>query len=235
MGSGCRLGPGVYLTGRTRIGEGNVFHAGCVMGDAPQDLKYAGAATGLVIGSHNVFREHCTIHRSNQLEEETVIGSGGLFMASSHVGHNAVVGNKVILANGSMVGGHAIIGDNAFLSGNCMVHQFVRIGRLALMQGGAGISLDLPPFAIATGKNMICGLNTTGLRRAGMSAMERNALKRLYRLLFRGEGLWRDRLVRAREGHATPACLELIAFSESSKRGLCADCGRSAESDEEAE
>jgi len=231
LGANCRLGPGVYLTGRTSIDEGNVFHAGCVIGDAPQDLKYAGASTGLRIGKGNVFREHVTVHRSNRLEEDTVIGAGGLFMAGSHVGHNAVVGDKVILANGALVGGHAVLGDAVFLSGSCLVHQFVRLGRLALMQGGAAISKDLPPFTIATGANRMCGLNVVGLRRAGVAADARRELKRMYHLLFRGEGLWRERLETAQTSFAAAECLELLAFAESSRRGICADRGAAGAKD----
>jgi UDP-N-acetylglucosamine acyltransferase len=141
LGAGCRVGPHVHLTGETVIGSGNLFHAGCVIGDAPQDLKYKGEPTRLRIGDDNVFREHATVHRSTDLDGETVIGSRCLLMAHSHVGHNVQVGDHAIVANGVLLAGHASIGDRVFISGNCLVHQFVRIGTLALMQGGAGISL----------------------------------------------------------------------------------------------
>ena len=103
------------------------------------------------IGDGNVFREHVTVHRSVNAREATVIGNGCLLMASCHVGHNTALGNHVILANGALLAGYVIVGDRAFLSGNCMVHQFTRVGELAMMQGGAGISKDLPPFTIARG------------------------------------------------------------------------------------
>jgi len=93
MGADCIVGPHVYITGKTRIGAGNRFHATCVIGDAPQDLKFKGELTGLVIGDHNTFREQVTINRATTPEEDTVIGSHNLFMATSHVGHNCVVGN----------------------------------------------------------------------------------------------------------------------------------------------
>ena len=139
LGEGCVVGPQVYLTGVTKIGAGNKFHAGAVIGDAPQDLKYKDEPTRLRIGDGNVFREHVTIHRSNKLEEDTVVGSHCLFMAGSHVGHNSAVGDHDIMANCAMLAGHVTVQDRAFISGSCMVHQFTRVGTLAIMQGGAGI------------------------------------------------------------------------------------------------
>jgi UDP-N-acetylglucosamine acyltransferase len=170
LGPDCVVGPQVHLTGHTTIGAGNRFHAGCVIGDAPQDLKYAGAPTRLRIGDHNVFREHVTVHCAAGEAGETVVGAHNFLMAHSHVAHDGRLGNHVILANGALLGGHVSVGDRAFISGNCLVHQFVRIGTLALMQGGSGISKDLPPYTVARGDNGICGLNTVGLRRAGVSA-----------------------------------------------------------------
>ncbi len=226
IGPGCVIGPHCHFTGRTRVGSGNRFHAGCVMGDAPQDLKYKGAPTGLTIGDDNVFREHATVHRSNRPEEQTVIGSGNYFMANAHVGHNSLVGNHVILANGVLLGGHVVIQDRAFLSGNCLVHQFVRVGTLALMQGGSAISKDLPPFTIARGDNGMCGLNVIGLRRAGFSAAQRLELKRLYRLLFRSGWRLKEALREAGEPAPQSPAAQLLEFVAGSKRGLCADTGR---------
>ncbi|HLZ54804.1 MAG TPA: acyl-[acyl-carrier-protein]--UDP-N-acetylglucosamine O-acyltransferase, partial [Verrucomicrobiae bacterium] len=123
LGAGCVVGPHVYLTGLTTIGTGNQFHAGCVIGDAPQDLKYQGEPTRLRIGDHNVFREHVTVHRSTKADAETIIGSHNFLMASTHVAHNCVMGDHVIMANGAVLGGHAEVQDRAFLSGNCCVHQ----------------------------------------------------------------------------------------------------------------
>ncbi|HVY72419.1 MAG TPA: acyl-[acyl-carrier-protein]--UDP-N-acetylglucosamine O-acyltransferase, partial [Verrucomicrobiae bacterium] len=136
VGANCQIGPHVHLTGHTTIGARNRFHAGCVIGDAPQDLKYHDEPTRLVIGDDNLFREHVTVHRSNKLAEDTVIGARNFFMAHSHVGHNSALANNIILANGALIAGHVTVEDRAFISGNCLVHQFTRIGMLALMQGG---------------------------------------------------------------------------------------------------
>ena len=225
LGADCRIGPHVYLTGRTTIGQGNQFHAGCVIGDAPQDFKYKGAPTELRIGDHNVFREHFTAHRSTLPAEATVIGSNNFLMAHAHVGHNCVVGNHVILANGALLGGHAVVEDRAFISGNCLVHQFARVGTLAMMRGGAAISKDLPPFCVALGENTMCGLNTVGLRRAEFTPAQRLELKRLYHELFRAGVNLRAAVAGAREKYSAPAPKMVLDFIPAAKRGVCSDRG----------
>lgn len=226
LGPHCLVGPHVHLTGHTSVGAGNRFHAGAVIGDAPQDLKYAGAPTRLRIGDRNVFREHVTIHRSNKSDEDTVIGADNYFMAHCHVGHNSHIGNRVLLANGATLGGHVTIQDRAFISGNCLVHQFVRVGTLALMQGGSAISKDLPPFTVAWGDNSICGLNVVGLRRAGFTPDERLALKRLYRFLFLSGRNLREALAAAREQFASEVGRTLLDFLAASRRGVLVHTSR---------
>ena len=233
LGPNCHVGPHVYVTGHTTAGSNNVFHAGSVIGDAPQDLKYKDEPTWLRIGDNNVFREHVTIHRSNKTAEDTVIGSNNFFMANSHVAHNCLIGNNNIFANGALLGGHVTITDRVFISGNCLVHQFVRIGTLALMQGGAAISKDLPPYTIARGDNGICGLNTIGLRRAGLTAAQRLELKKLYHALFRGGKNFRSALAEAKETFTSDAARVMLDFLVASKRGVCADVGKSPGEDED--
>jgi UDP-N-acetylglucosamine acyltransferase len=233
LGDGCTVGPQVYLTGATKIGANNRFHAGAVIGDAPQDLKYKDEPTRLSIGDNNVFREHVTVHRSNKLSEDTLVGSNNFFMAGSHIAHNCVVGNNVILANGALLGGHVTVHDRAFVSGNCLVHQFCRVGMLAIMQGGSAISKDLPPFTVARGDNGICGLNTVGLRRAGFSADERLELKKLYHALFRTGKSFRSAVAVAENNFKTPAAKQLLEFVVSSKRGVCADTSSGGHNTEE--
>ena len=226
LGSECWIGPHVHITGHTVVGSKNRFHTGCVIGDAPQDLKYQGEPTRLIIGNNNAFREHVTVHRSNKLSEETRIGSDNFLMANSHVGHNSHIGNHVILANGALLGGHVQVDDRVFISANCLIHQFVRIGTLALMQGGAAISKDLPPYSLARGINSICGLNSIGLRRAGLTSAERIELKSLYHNLFRSGRKLRESLDLARETFSSPAAKVMIEFIEASSRGVCADSSR---------
>ena len=234
LAANCVVGPHVYLTGLTTVGPGNRFYAGCIIGEAPQDLKYRGEPSRLQIGAHNVFREHVTVHRSNDPGKATVIGSNNFFMANSHAAHNCRVGNHVIMANGALLGGHVSVDDRALISGNCLVHQFVRVGTLALMQGGSAISKDLPPYTVARGDNGICGLNTVGLRRAGFSPAERLELKQLYHALFRA-GLGLRRAIAAAEGtFSSPAARVLLEFLAASKRGVCTENGRQLEEELEA-
>jgi UDP-N-acetylglucosamine acyltransferase len=234
IGAHCVIGPHAYLTGLTRIGTNNKFFAGCVIGEAPQDLKYKGAASGLRIGDYNVFRECVTVHRANLESDQTSIGSHNLLMAHCHIAHDCRLGNYVIVANGALVGGHVHVDDRALISGNCLVHQFVRVGTLAMMQGGSAISKDLPPYTVARGDNTICGLNTIGLRRAEFDPAVRLELKQLYRALFRAGLNFRKALVGARDKFTSEPARIMLDFIAASKRGVCFDAGAGAENEEEA-
>jgi UDP-N-acetylglucosamine acyltransferase len=225
VGPHCRIGPHVHLSGDTTIGSHNRFHAGAVIGDTPQDLKYEGERTRLRIGDQNVFREHTTVHRSTKPGEETVIGSNNLLMAHCHLAHNVVLGNHIIVACGALLAGYVTVEDRAVISGNCLVHQFVRIGTLAMMQGGSAISKDLPPFTVARGDNGICGLNTVGLRRAAFSSQDRLELKQLYHALFRSGEKLQSALESAQKKFSSPSARSLLAFVAASKRGICRDVG----------
>jgi UDP-N-acetylglucosamine acyltransferase len=226
VGPRCHLGPQVYLTGQTVIGARNRFFAGAVIGEAPQDLKYDGAPTGLRIGDDNVFREHVTVHRATHPGEETVVGSHNFLMAHCHVGHNSQVASHVIIANGALLGGHASVADRAFISGNCLVHQFVRVGTLAMMQGGSAVSQDLPPYTMVRRVNELCGLNLVGLRRAGLTPAERVELKRLYRALFRQGQNLRAAAAAAAATFASAPAKVMLDFLAASKRGVCSELGK---------
>lgn len=232
VGPDCVIGPHVYITGVTSVGAGNQFHAGCVIGDAPQDLKYDGAPTRLRIGDRNVFREHVTVHRATKLDGETVIGSDNFLMQHSHIAHNCAIGNSVIIAGGALLAGHAMVQDRAFISGNCLVHQFTRVGTLAMMQGGSAISMDLPPFCVVHRANELCGLNIIGLRRAGFSPEDRLELKRLYRALFRGGQNLRAALASAQNEFSRAPSRAFLEFVASAKRGVCSDSRSSREGEE---
>ncbi len=233
LGAECVVGPHVYLTGETKIGAGNQFHAGCVIGDAPQDLKYKNEPTNVRIGDHNVFREHFTVNRATKPDGVTIIGSNNFLMAHGHVGHNCEIGNNVIMANGALLAGHVTVQDRAFISGNCLVHQFTRVGTLTMMQGGAGIGQDLPPFTIALGVNTICGLNIIGMRRAGFSAEQRLELKQLYKFLFRGGKNLREAVAEAQEKFTSPGAKIMLEFVAAAKRGVCSDPGAAGRDNDE--
>ncbi len=232
VGSDCNIGPHVHLTGQTTMGRGNQIHTGAVIGGAPQDLKYDGVPTKLRIGDENIFREHVTVHRANTPDEDTIIGSGNFFMAHSHIGHNSAVGDHNTFANGALIAGHVQIADHAFIAGNCLVHQFVRIGTLALMQGGAAISKDLAPYTIAAhGLNGICGLNTVGLRRAGYTSDQRQALKGIYRKLFLDGKNIIEVVEAALMDSPDDQARTMLEFIAASKRGVCGHVGRRANAD----
>jgi UDP-N-acetylglucosamine acyltransferase len=235
LGPGCEVGPHAVITGWVRAGARNRFHAGCVIGDLPQDIRFGSGRSEVVIGDDNVFREHVTVHRSNNADEPTRIGSHCFIMASAHVGHNSSVGDYVIVANGALLGGHVTVQERVFISGNCLIHQFVRIGAFALMQGGSGISKDLPPYTIARGNNHICGLNIVGLRRAGFTSEQRLDLKRAYHLLFRSGFGHREALHQARQRFRSPEVLRLLEFLETGRRGFCTDASGSHSAADEAE
>jgi UDP-N-acetylglucosamine acyltransferase len=234
LGANCVVGPHVYLTGETKIGSHNQFHAGCVIGDAPQDLKYKNEPTRLRIGDHNVFREHVTVHRATKADGETVIGSNNFLMANCHIGHNSYLGDHIIIANGALLGGHATVQDRAFISGNCLVHQFTRVGTLAIMQGGSAISKDLPPFTIARGHNGMCGLNAVGLRRVGFTAEQRLELKKLYHVLFRSGKNFQATIAEAQKNFRSPVAKVLLDFVANAKRGLCSNTSRANNETEDA-
>lgn len=221
LGEETRIGPHVHLKGPLEIGRNNQIHAGCVLGDDPQDFKFSGLPTRLKIGDNNVFREQVTIHRSNNLEEDTVIGHGNFFMAHSHVGHNSHIGNENILVNGALVAGHVVMGNKCILSGNAMVHQFVRIGSFSMAQGGAALSKDLPPFCLASGLNSMAGLNLVGMRRNGFDTEIRKEIKLLYHCLFMSKHPLQQRLDEAQKRFQNEVSRDFIHFVASSKRGVC--------------
>jgi len=227
IGPGCVIGPYVYVTGRATLGARNRIHAGCVIGDTPQDLKYKDAPTSVAIGDDNVLREHVTVHRSNQVDKPTTLGSHNFLMQHCHVAHDCSIADHVVVASGTMLGGHVHLADRAFLSANCLVHQFVRVGTLAMMQGGSAISKDLPPYCmIRRGDlNLLCGLNTIGLRRAGIAAEDRLELKQLYHQLFRPSERFNDAVAAARAGAFGAVAGRLIEFVSATKLGICLDGG----------
>lgn len=235
LGAGCIVGPHVHLTGLLTAGTGNRFHAGCVIGDAPQDLKYDGTPTRVRIGDNNVFREHVTVHRATKPDGETVIGSNNLLMTNVHIGHNSHVHDHVILASGVLLAGHVTIFDRAFLSGNAAVHQFVRVGTLAMMQGLSGVTQDLPPFAVSRAMNEMCGLNIVGMRRAGINAADRLEVKKLYRELFRSGKNLRAAVAEAQGKFSGEPAKMMLAFIAAAKRGVVADCTGGTGGNDDAE
>jgi UDP-N-acetylglucosamine acyltransferase len=185
VGSGSIIRPGAYLFGTITMGRANIVHTGAVLGEAPQHLKYKGEPTSLEIGDENIFREHVTVHRGTTHSMKTVIGNQNFLMAGAHVAHDCVVGDRCILTNGCLVAGHCIIEDNVILSGNSAVHQFCHVGRLALLSGCSASTKDVPPFVIQQGIDCVSGVNLIGMKRAGMTGEQINAVRLAFRILYR--------------------------------------------------
>lgn len=221
IGPGCILHPHAYLCGPLSMGHGNVVFTGAVLGERPQHLHYNGEPTSLEIGDENIFREHVTVHRGTAQSGKTQIGNRNFFMAGSHVAHDCRIGNGCILANGALVGGHCAIADGVYLSGNCAIHQFVRVGRLALLSGCSATSKDIPPFILQQGINCIVGVNVVGMRRAGMTQAQMNAVRHAFHVLYRQGhtiSFALDHL--ERELGEIDAVAEMISFIRQSTRGI---------------
>lgn len=217
------IGPHAVVEGDTTIGADNRIFQFTSVGAIPQDLKYAGEPTRLVIGDRNQVREFTTIHLGTaQGGGVTRIGSGCLLMANSHVAHDCIVGDDVILANSSALAGHVTVEDHVTCGGLSGVHQFTRLGRHAFISGGAMVTMDIPPYCTAQGDRAeLAGLNTVGLTRGGFSTEAVARIKAAYKLLFRsGLGL-REALARVvAEFGGNPEIDHLVRFIEGSERGI---------------
>jgi UDP-N-acetylglucosamine acyltransferase len=221
IGDGCRIGPHVVIDGRVRMGNGNRIFPGACIGLEPQDLKYNGAPTEVVIGDGNAIRECVTINRATHEGEQTRLGSGNLLMAYSHLGHNCQLGDRIVIANGVAVAGHVDIGDRAVIGGVLGIHQFVHIGSLAMVGGMSRIDRDVPPFAIVEGHpGRLRGLNRIGLQRSGLADSADGAvmreLQQLWKLLYRSSLPLTEALQQARHQSLSPPAEELVAFLEAS-------------------
>jgi len=196
IGEGCRLLAHVYLAGHTTIGARTAIAPFASLGTPPQAVKYRGGPTRLVVGPDCDIREGVTMNIGTEEGGGiTEVGARCFFMVGSHVGHDCHVGNDVTLANGAVLGGHVTTGDYVTLGGHAAVHQFVRIGESAMVSGVSGVAGDVIPFAFAIGQRAVLdGLNIVGLQRRGFGRADVHRLRRAYRALFMGEGVFRDRL-----------------------------------------
>jgi UDP-N-acetylglucosamine acyltransferase len=222
IGSGARIGPHVLIERDTSVGSDCVIHNGAVLGTDPQDLKYGGEPTRLLVGDRTVIREYATLNRGTSALGYTEVGSDCLLMAYTHVAHDCQVGNHVILSNAVNMGGHVNIGDWAIVGGVTPIHQFVRIGQHAFVGGASRVSKDIPPYVKAAGSPVqLYGLNGVGLQRRGFSEEVRRELKRAYRLFFASSYNTSQALARARdELRSLPEIDVFLDFFEASERGV---------------
>ncbi len=187
IGAGTRVGAHVVLTGVTEIGCNNRIFQFCSLGDEPQDMKYSGEATRLVIGDHNTIREFCTFNRGTaQGGGVTRIGDHNWIMAYVHIAHDCQVGNHTIFANNASLAGHVCVDDWAILGGFSVVHQFCHIGAHSFLSFGSKINQSVPPYVVTAGdRARVRGVNSEGLRRRGFDSERIRLLKRAYKVLYR--------------------------------------------------
>jgi UDP-N-acetylglucosamine acyltransferase len=201
VGAGTHLMQGVYVDGRTSIGERNQVFPYAVLGTVPQDKKYEGEPSRLVIGDDNIIREHVTIHIGTSGGGGlTQLGNHNLLMAGAHVGHDCIVANHCVLANYVGLAGHVLVEDWVILGGQTGIHQFVRVGSHCMTSGGSKVGKDIPPFTIAQGyPARLRGINQVGLRRRGFTDATIKLLRQAYRaVFFDSESRFEEILARAR-------------------------------------
>ncbi len=224
LGDGVTIDSHAVVSGRTVVGARTHIHSFASVGSQPQDLKFAGEDTELVIGVENMIREYANLSVGTAGGGgKTVVGDRNLFMVYSHVAHDCVIGNDSIFANGVAIAGHCVVGDKAVFGGLSGLHQFCHVGDMAMVAAGAIVTQDVPPFVMVQGdRAKPTGLNVVGLRRSGMTAGQVSDVKNCYRLIY-SEGLPIDDAV-ARIGVETTdqsVKSKFLVFFSAAKRGIC--------------
>uniref|UniRef100_A0A7C3LSC8 Acyl-[acyl-carrier-protein]--UDP-N-acetylglucosamine O-acyltransferase n=1 Tax=Leptospirillum ferriphilum TaxID=178606 RepID=A0A7C3LSC8_9BACT len=223
VGAGTRFISHVVIDGNTTIGKDNLFYPFSSAGLPPQDLKYRGEPSQVVIGDKNTIRESVTIHRGTEGGGMlTRIGDQNLLMANCHVAHDCFLGSRIVMANAANLAGHIIIEDGAIIGGLTGIHQFVRIGTLAMVGGMSGVPKDVPPYVWASGNRaFLYGLNLEGLKRARFSPETISLLKRAYQILFRSGLPQKESLEKVRkEIPSGPEINHLLDFLNRTGRGV---------------
>ena len=220
VGAHTIVGPNVVLEGRLRIGSGNQIFPGACIGLEPQDLKYKGAPTEVVIGDRNTFRECVTINRATEEGQQTRVGNESLLMAYSHIAHNCEVGNGVVMSNSVQVAGHVLIEDRAVIGGLVGIHQFVHIGSFSMIGGMTKVERDVPPYCLVEGNpGRIRSLNIVGIKRSGLESRNKEEFQQLqetWKLIYRSGHIFKRGLELAGEKHLYPASAHLCRFLEAS-------------------
>ncbi len=223
IAAGTSVGAHAVIEGDTTIGENNEIFQFAAIGAKPQDLKYHGEKTRLIIGERNKIREFVTLHPGTEDGGgETVIGNDNLFMAYTHVAHDCHIGNHVIMANNATLAGHVLVDDYAILGGMTAVHQFTRVGCHVMASGGSMIAQDIVPYAIAQGdRAKTVGINQIGLKRRGFSSETIAEIKKAYRLFFSRKGSRQEALEQiAAEVADIAEVRHFCEFIRTSERGI---------------
>ena len=230
IGAGVRIGKAtkvashVVIEGRTSLGQGNTIYQFATIGSRPQDLKYRGEASELIIGNHNTIREYVSLNPGTAGGGMvTRVGDHNLLMMHCHIAHDCLIGNHNIIANGATLGGHVVVEDYVIVGGLVGIHQFARIGSGAILGAGSMVSKDVPPFCNATGdRARLRGLNLEGLKRRGFTTAAIDALKKAYRIIFQSKLKTKDALEKVRREVSPTAEIDiLLAFIAQSQRGIC--------------
>jgi len=225
LGENCTLKAHVCVDGYTTIGENTVIYPFASIGSAPQDLKYKGEKTELIIGKNNKIREHVTMNPGTvDGGGKTIVGDNGLFMVGVHVAHDCILGDNVIMANNATLGGHVTVGDRALIGGLAAVHQFVRIGSFAVIGGMSGVESDVIPFGRVKGERAtLAGLNLVGLERGGFDKTQIKQIQKAVNMIFSGEGNLDERIEDVSKAyHGDDLIMKLVEFARQKERfGLC--------------
>lgn len=220
--SGTRIGSNVTILEHTHIGKNCTIFPGAVIGATPQDLKYNGEESYVIIGDDTIIREFVTIHRGTSAKGRTVVGNNCLIMAYCHIAHDCILGNHIIMSNATQLAGEVVIGDYAVLGGGSLIHQFSQIGKHVMLQGGSRVNKDIPPYVTAAREPIsYAGINSIGLRRRGFTNEQINNIQDIYRLIFQSSINTSDALARIEaECPASPERDEVVLFIRNSPRGI---------------
>ena len=224
IADGTKIQSHAVIDGLTTIGRGNVIFPFATVGTIPQDLKYQGEPSELIIGDNNTIREFASLNPGTVGGGMiTRVGSQNLLMMYCHIAHDCIVGNRNVIANGATLGGHVVIEDNVIVGGLVGIHQFVRIGTGAILGAGSMVSKDVPPFCNATGdRAKLHGLNVEGLKRRGFDKAKIDAIHKAYRIVFRSKLKIPEALAKIRnELPALPELEQFNSFIAASERGVC--------------
>ena len=222
IGSNVKIYSHVNIAGNTKIGAGTKIYPFASIGTDPQDLKFKGEKTFLIIGDNNTIREFCTLNRGTVASGFTKIGNNCLFMAYVHVAHDCIIEDKVILANGVQLGGHSEIHYHATVGGITPIHQFCKVGKHSFIGGGRVVLQDVPPYILANGEPLqYSGLNSIGLRRRNFNLDTRNLIKKAYKILYLSNFNTSQAITKIKsELQKTNEIQSIINFIKKSDRGL---------------
>lgn len=224
IGAGTTVDAHTVIEGKTTIGKNNLIGIGVVIGNPPQDLKYRGEDTEVIIGDDNIIREYVTINRGTTAGGKTVIGNNVLLMSYVHIAHDAIIGDEAVLANCVTLAGHITIEEQAIIGGLTPIHQFVRIGRLSIIGGDSKVTKDILPFSKTAGNPLrVYGLNNIGLKRKNYSEEDTLQLKKVYKLLF-SSNLNTTQAIEKIENDSrlnSDQVKYIVEFIKNSSRGIC--------------